>query len=157
MAKSSPLRRIFLAEDNAADVMLVEEALKRHSIPCSLTAYPNAQAAILAAQRCGVEGYPVPDLILVDLNLPWGHGCDVLEAAAKNPALGPVRKAILSSFVGSPRDVERARGLGATSFIMKPATLERFLDDVGRQIANLLEMVDEAPPNPSGATGAASS
>ena len=81
------MRRIFLAEDNAADVLLVREALKRHSVSCELAVYPNAQAAILAAERCGLDGYPTPDLILVDLNLPWGHGCDVLEAAAKNPAI----------------------------------------------------------------------
>jgi CheY-like chemotaxis protein len=144
MAKSSQLRRIFLAEDNAADVVLVREALKRHSVSFELTAYPNAQAAILAAERCGVDGHPAPDLMLVDLNLPWGHGCDVLEAAAKNPALNSVRKAILSSFVGSPGDVERARRLGATAFIMKPANLEEFLEDVGRQIAHLLESSDAA-------------
>lgn len=136
--------RIFLAEDNAADVLLVREALKRHCLGCELTAYPNAQAAILAAERFGQDGYPAPDLILVDLNLPWGHGCDVLEAAAKNPALHLVRKAVLSSFVGSPTDVERARTLGATAFIMKPANLEQFLDDVGRQIARLLESSDAA-------------
>jgi CheY-like chemotaxis protein len=144
MAKSNQVRRIFLAEDNAADVILVREALERHSLSHELTVYPNAQAAILAAERCGMEGYPTPDLILVDFNLPWGHGCDVLEAAARNPALHSVRKAILSSFVGSPSDVERARMLGATGFIMKPANLEEFLDSVGRQIAHLLESSDAA-------------
>ena len=144
MAKSNQIRRIFLAEDNVADVVLVREALDRHSIRYELTSYPDAQAAILAAERCGVEGHPAPDLILVDLNLPWGHGCDVLEAAAKNPALNSVRKAILSSFVGSPGDVERARRLGATSFIMKPANLEESLEDVGRQIAQLLESSEAA-------------
>lgn len=157
MAKSNPVHRIFLAEDNAADVVLVREALERQSLTCSLTAYPDAQTAILAAERCGTSGHPVPDLMLLDLNLPWGHGCDVLEAAARNPALRAVRKAILSSFVGSPRDVERARGLGATSFIMKPSNLERFLDDVGKQIANLLETVDEAPSDSPDAADAASS
>jgi CheY-like chemotaxis protein len=156
MAKSGQLLRIFLAEDNAADVMLVKEALRRHSVECHLSAYPNAQAAILAAERCGTDGYPIPDLILLDLNLPWGHGCDVLEAAAKNPGLRSVPKAILSSFLGSPDEVERARKLGATSFIVKPATLERFLDDVGRQIANLLENADE-PPSDSRGAGAGSS
>jgi CheY-like chemotaxis protein len=144
MAKSSQIHRIFLAEDNVADVVLVREALERHSLNCEVTAYPNAQAAILAAERCGSDGYPAPDLILVDLNLPWGHGCDVLEAAARNPALHSVRKGILSSFVGSPHDVERARSLGATGFIVKPANLEEFLEDVGRQIAHLLGASDAA-------------
>jgi CheY-like chemotaxis protein len=144
MVKSSQVFRIFLAEDNAADVVLVREALDRHSISYELMAYPNAQAAMLAAERCGSDGHPVPNLMLVDLNLPWGHGCNVLEAASKNPALNSVRKAILSSFVGSPSDVETARRLGATSFIMKPANLEEFLEDVGRQIAHLLESSEAA-------------
>jgi CheY-like chemotaxis protein len=123
--------------------MLVKEALGRRSIECQLSVYPNAQLAILAAERCGLDGNPLPDLILLDLNLPWGHGLDVLQAAAKNPALRPVPKAIVSSFVGSSSDIEKARSLGATAFIAKPANLEQFLDYVGTEIGKLLSAQGE--------------
>ena len=43
MAKPNLIRRIFLAEDNVADVVLVREALEQQSLNCELTAYPNAQ------------------------------------------------------------------------------------------------------------------
>jgi len=151
MEKKRP-HRILFAEDNAGDVMLVEEALKRRSIQCQVTVYPDAQIAILAAQRCGVDGRAVPDLMLLDLNLPWGHGCDVLEAAARNPALNSVRKVILSSFLGPSGDSERARRWGATRFIVKPSSFERFLEDVGQQLADLLEPPDGSQGLASGVT-----
>ena len=136
MKKPDRIVRIFLAEDNATDVMLVEEALKRRNITCQLAVYPNARAAITAAELCGVNS-PIPDLILLDLNLPSGQGCDVLLAAASNPQLASVPKAILSSFMG-PAEVHRAQELGASGFIMKPVDREDFVVNVGAQIVDLL-------------------
>ena len=130
---------IFLAEDNAADVRLVEEALRRRNIPCIMAVYRDAQSAIVAVENYGTDSRPIPDLMLLDLNLPWGHGCDVLQAAAANPLLAAVPKAILSSFIGSPDEVERARSLGASSFILKPANFDQFMNDVGEDIKTLLE------------------
>ena len=130
---------IFLAEDNAADVGLVEEALKRRGVSYTLTVYRDAQAAILAVEKCGTDSRPIPDLVLLDLNLPWGTGCDVLKAAASNPLLADVPKAILSSFIGSPGEMERARSLGASALIMKPANFDEFISEVGTQVAYLLQ------------------
>lgn len=141
---------IFLAEDNAADVGLVEEALKRHGIEYRLAVYRDAQAAILAVEKCGSGSRPVPDLVLLDLNLPWGTGCDVLSAAALNPVLADVPKAILSSFIGSTEEVDRARRLGASTFILKPANFEQFINEVGTQVALLLESGQRAASSGGG-------
>lgn len=87
--------RIFLAEDNAADVMLIKEALKRQSLVCEIDVFSNAEEAVRAARDCGVHSSLIPDLILLDFNLPRGDGRDVLAAAAENPALRDVPKAML--------------------------------------------------------------
>ena len=132
-------KHIFLAEDSMADVRLIEEALRRKSVDYRLEHYTTAEEAIEAASRSGSEDHPVPDLILLDYNLPRGHGCDILAAAAANPKLAAVPKAIVSSFL-RPDEKERAMTLGASCFIAKPATLGEFLRDVGTRVTELLQI-----------------
>src|SRR5579862_3850716 len=79
--------RVFLAEDNAADVWLVEEALRRQSIDFCLDVYSTAEDAVNAALACGKGDALVPDVMLVDFNLPRGDGLEILAAAASNPNL----------------------------------------------------------------------
>jgi CheY-like chemotaxis protein len=129
--------RIFLAEDNLADVLLIEESLKRRSVAYELDHYATAEQAIDGVRSCGSEGHPVPDLIILDYNLPRGNGCEILAVAAKNPRLADVPKAILSSSL-RPAEIQEARQLGAIRFITKPAALEDFFKEVGTAVAELL-------------------
>jgi two-component system, chemotaxis family, response regulator Rcp1 len=129
--------RIFLAEDNAADVWLIEEALRRKSVRFEIDNYTTAAEAIEAVTRCGLEGAPVPDLILLDYNLPSGHGADILAAAAQNPYVAHVPKAIVTSFL-QPGETNHVIELGAACVITKPAGLEEFMREVGGQIEALL-------------------
>src|SRR4051812_38204102 len=99
--------RILVAEDNVADVWLIEESLRRQSIDYELDRYVTAEDAIAAVKQCGRDGNHVPDLLLLDYNLPGGRGVDILVAAASNPILGNVPKAILSSFLSS-REMQEA-------------------------------------------------
>jgi chemotaxis family two-component system response regulator Rcp1 len=135
--------RILLAEDSPADVWLITEALKRQSLVFAIDHYSTAEQAIAAVLGCGRNGFPVPDLILLDYNLPQGHGGDILAAAAGNPHLSKVPKAILTSWL-RPVDADRSRQLGATCLITKPATLEDFLELVGTRVARLLKRADVA-------------
>lgn len=130
--------RIFLAEDNICDVMLIEEALNRHGISCTLEHYATAEEAILALAGCGSKGgSPVPDLILLDYNVLGGHGCEILACAAGNAQLEGVPKAIISSFL-RPAEMEQARRLGASGFLTKPANLDEFVKEVGSKVTDLL-------------------
>ena len=135
--------RILLAEDNPADVWLIQEALKRQSLDYELENHVTAEAAVQAIEQCGARGAAMPDLILLDYNLPRGHGGEVLEAAAANPLLANIPKAILSSFM-QPQELERMMQLGACCFIAKPANLHDFLSIVGTKVSALLKRKDEA-------------
>jgi CheY-like chemotaxis protein len=138
--------RIFLAEDNLADVLLIEEALKRQVLTFELDHYSTAEQAVDAAHTCGAEGgCPIPDLMLLDYNLPRGHGGDILAAAATNPRLAGVPKAILSSSL-RPAEMQDARRLGAIRFITKPANLADFFKEVGTAVAELLKGARSATP-----------
>ena len=137
--------RIFLAEDNPADVLLIEEALKRQVLTFELDHYSTAEQAVDAAETCGTEGgCPIPDLMLLDYNLPRGHGGDILAAAAGNPLLAGVPKAILSSSL-RPAEMQEARRLGAVRFITKPANLADFFREVGTAVKELVRQQRAAP------------
>jgi len=130
--------RILLAEDNSADVWLIEEALRRQSLVFQLDHYLTAAGAVDAVKKCGVNGSPIPRLLLLDYNLPGGQGLEILAAAAANPNLIGVPKAILSSFL-RPSELEDAIRMGASCFIAKPASLTDFLRDVGATVVDLLK------------------
>jgi CheY-like chemotaxis protein len=69
--------RIMVVEDEAGDVYLLREALSDHRINYELTCFEDGDEAI-----CGLDAGFIPDLILVDLNLPRRDGFDVLRAIA---------------------------------------------------------------------------
>jgi CheY-like chemotaxis protein len=129
--------RILLAEDNKADVWLIEEALRRQSLVFHLDHHLTAAEAIDAVAKCGVGCLPIPNLLLLDYNLPGGQGLEILAAAAANPNLAGVPKAILSSFL-RPNELDDALRMGASCFIPKPASLAEFLRDVGTKVVDLL-------------------
>lgn len=129
---------IFLAEDNSADVWLIEEALNREHLNYELLHYTTAEDAAEGAAACGTGGAPVPDVMLLDFNLPRGDGRDVLAAAALNPHLARVPKVIISSFL-RPEEMQQALQLGALCFLAKPADFESFLSTVGGKIVELLQ------------------
>lgn len=130
--------RILLAEDNAADVWLIQEALRRQALECEIENYSTAAEAVTAIERCGFGDASIPDLILLDYNLPTGHGGEILEAASSNPFLAKVPKAILSSHL-QPQELERVLRLGASCFISKPASLHEFVGVVGEKVNDLLK------------------
>jgi CheY-like chemotaxis protein len=129
--------RIFLAEDNMGDVLLIEEAIRRQSLECEIDHYATAEEAIDAIERCGNPGVPVPDLMLLDYNLPRGNGSDILAAASHNPNLAVVPKVIVTSFLQA-QELAQALELGASGLITKPVHFESFMNDVGAKIAELL-------------------
>jgi len=131
--------RIFLAEDNLGDVFLIEEALRRQSLVCDIDHYATAEEAIEAAERCGNAGAPVPDLMMLDYNLPRGNGSDILAAAGRNNKLAAVPKVIVTSFLQAD-ELARAIELGASCLITKPVDFEAFMRDVGAKIVEMLKV-----------------
>jgi CheY-like chemotaxis protein len=134
--KSGP-HRILLIEDNPGDVRLIQESLRMHEVEYSLTHLEKADDAIRAVSGYSNDGQELPDLILLDYNLPRGDAGDVLAAVSQNPALAGIPKAVVTSSL-APKDRAEALRLGADCFINKPADLDGFLNEVGGTIAALL-------------------
>ncbi len=128
---------ILLVEDNPGDVRLIEESLRMHALDYRIHHYETADKAIRALSGCGNDGAQIPDLILLDYNVPRGNARDILAAASMNPVLADIPKAVVTSSL-APKDREQAFELGAHCFIHKPQDLDSFLAEVGSKIVELL-------------------
>lgn len=116
--------RIFIAEDNRADVHLVEMALRERGVPFSLRWVADGEQAIEAAGEFG-RSQQVPDIALLDLNLPREEGDHVLAVLRRNPCCKKLPIIVMTSS-DSPRDRDTAEQFGA-AFFSKPSTLSQFL------------------------------
>ena len=130
-------KRVLVVEDNPADVHLLEEALQHHQIPYELSRYSDGEKAVRALVR---DDCAVPDLILIDLNLPRREGFDVLRAVRNNPTLVGVPVGIFTSSAAA-QDRHRAELLQPDQYIYKPMTYPEFIDKVGSAIVRMLAKV----------------
>lgn len=110
---------VLLVEDSVADVELSREALAETGHPTRLHTVPSGEEAIELLERAVETGEGMPDLVLLDLNLPGLDGHRVLRWIRQNEALCSVPVVILSSSSAS-RDVAQAYGAGASGYVMKP-------------------------------------
>ena len=127
--------RIFMVEDDAGDVYLLEKTLQNRHLHYELIRYIDGEQAIRAPQQ---EDSVIPDLILVDLNLPRREGFDVLQTIRSKPSMVGVPVGVLTSS-DAAKDRHRVALTGrGERYIHKPPMLEEFLDQVGQAIEEKL-------------------
>jgi CheY-like chemotaxis protein len=134
--KNKPAVRIVLVEDNAGDVYLLEKSLQHRNIVYELIRYEDGEQALRALSG-DLAPHLIPDLILVDLNLPRREGFDVLTAVRKTPRLVGVPVGVLTSS-DTAKDRHRTALIGIERYIHKAPTLEEFIDEVGAAVEELL-------------------
>ena len=138
--------RIWIAEDNPADVYLIEEALRRHKFAYRLTTADNGEDMlnmIARLDRDPAEG--CPDLFLIDLNLPRRSGDEILARLRQSSRCSLVPAIVITSS-DSPQDRARVRDLGASYYFRKPADLEKFMA-IGGIVRTFLEKQTHGVPS----------
>jgi len=127
--------RIFVVEDNLSDVLLIQEAVNTNGIEAKLQVIVEGEKAL--NELSAMAPSQVPNLIVVDLNLPRVSGLELLRAIRKNRKFDATPVIILTSSK-SPEDRVQAETLGASAYITKPMGLDEFLETVGGTIRRLL-------------------
>lgn len=118
---------ILLVEDNPGDVRLTEEALKEGHVMVNLTVAADGVQAMEILKREGAyHEKPLPDLILLDLNLPRKNGREVLLEIKADPELRRIPVIIMTTSKAE-QDIFRAYNLNANCYITKPVDLDEFL------------------------------
>jgi CheY-like chemotaxis protein len=118
---------ILLVDDSEDDLMLMRDAFKQAKCDHPLQGVCNGEEAIAYLTGEGPysdrDKFPLPIVMLLDLNMPRKNGYDVLVWVRAQPALKYLPIFILTASARS-EDVERAFYLGTTSYLVKPSNLE---------------------------------
>lgn len=146
---------ILLAEDNPADVYLLREALSLEGREIQLIVMSDGEQALNYVTRRGrYQNAAIPDLVVLDLNLPKSDGSDVLRCIRETVDYQGVPVVVLTSS-DSPRDRKIIESLGADRFITKPSELDAFLS-LGRTLVAFIGPAESGaslgPANPARAS-----
>jgi DNA-binding response OmpR family regulator len=129
--------RVLVIEDNSSDVFLLQRAMNQQNFLFELTHLADGGEALAFIRREGAYAdAPIPDLILVDLNLSKYNGEDILREIHETKHLARALVCAWSSSQ-SRRDRTRLMDLGVAQFVTKPAGLDQFLE-IGKLIKDLL-------------------
>jgi DNA-binding response OmpR family regulator len=122
------ITRILVIEDNVSDVFLLDRALKKQDFPFELIHLLDGGAALAFIHRhAPYAEAPVPDLILMDLNLSKYTGEEILREIRAAKHLEGVPVCAWSSSQ-SWRDKSLLINLGVERFVTKPSGLDQFME-----------------------------
>ena len=113
-------RTLLYVEDNPANLALVERLVARRGDLRLVTAIDGFMGIQMA------RGY-LPDLVLMDINLPGLSGFEALKALQEEPTTAHIPVLALSANAMA-RDVEKGLAAGFFSYLTKPIKVDEFMD-----------------------------
>lgn len=118
---------ILLVEDNKHDVILTQQAFKQSRQDIQLHHVKNGLECMSFLRKEGsFKNVAMPDLILLDLNMPIMDGREVLEAISIDPTLNHLPVVILTTSEDE-KDIYKMYQLRCSSYIVKPVDFTQFL------------------------------
>jgi PAS domain S-box-containing protein len=120
------LKTVLYIEENLSNLRLTTRILARRPAIQLLSAEPGAHGLELAREH-------LPDLILLDLHLPDGHGQQMLAGLRADPRTADIPVVILSAD-GLPGKREQMLSAGARAFLAKPVQVRALLGVLDRFI-----------------------
>ena len=138
---------ILLVDDSKNDIFMLRRAFKKAEFNTLLQEVHNGDQAIAYLAGEGIYGdrdqYPLPAVMLLDLNMPMKNGFDVLSWVRAQPVFKRLSIIIVSASL-RPEDVERTFDLGASSYLVKPSSI----DDLAAMVRSLRDWtrINHFPP-----------
>jgi len=118
---------ILLAEDNPGDARLTVEGFKDAKVKNKITVVEDGIEALAYLRHEGpYANVALPDLILLDLNMPKKDGREVLAEIKADEKLKRI-PVLIFTVSSAERDILEAYNLQASAFITKPIDLDEFM------------------------------
>jgi len=118
---------ILMADDDPDDRMMADQAFKQYRLTNGVFFVEDGQELMDYLQHRGqyadANAFPLPDLILLDLNMPRKDGREALTEIKTDPILRRIPVVILTTSQAE-EDVLRSYDLGVNAYITKPATFQ---------------------------------
>ena len=142
---TAPLVQILIADDDQDDCMMTREAFRECCIANPLHFVHDGEELMNYLKRrppyVDEVRYPLPGLILLDLNMPRMDGREALLAIKGDSLLRSIPVVILSTS-SADEDILRSYAIGVNSFITKPASFSGLLEVVRNLGRYWLEIVE---------------
>lgn len=118
--------QILLIEDSPGDSWLIADILMSGPIPKKILTISEGARALRYLRGLGeFAGSVLPDLVLLDLNLPGTTGLEVLRQIKSDPALRTLTVIVLTTS-DATTDINAAYDLNANCYVVKPMDLNEF-------------------------------
>lgn len=126
----------YIIDDDPIFVYSLKKLIALRSYCDNVLSYPNGADALEALQNANQTGLLVPDIILLDINMPIMDGWEFLNEYAKfKPMLSkPITLFLLTSSIDD-RDIKRAKAIEAVNrYITKPVTMAKLVEIFGEPL-----------------------
>ena len=139
---------ILLVEDNPDDEALTLRALKKNNVANEVVVARDGVEALDylfgTGAHAGRDRGQMPQVVLLDLNLPRLDGLEVLKRIRSEPTTQIVPVVVLTSSK-EDRDLVESYRLGANSYVRKPVDFLEFVE-AARQLGLYWLVLNEPPP-----------
>ncbi|MFN3664967.1 MAG: response regulator [Sediminibacterium sp.] len=138
---------ILLVEDNEGDIRLTIEAFKEAKIRNLIKVVRDGEEALHYLRREGkFSEVQLPDIILLDINLPKIDGKEVLNAIKNDPILRVIPVIMLTTS-SADSDIQESYANHANCYVLKPVDLNKFMDVI-RSIEEYWISIVKLPAKP---------
>jgi len=139
---------ILLVEDNKGDIGLITEFFSDAKVITNIHIAEDGEEAIhFLCDKDQFLGSSLPDIIILDWNLPKKDGSEVLKEIKENNNLKNIPVIILTTS-SAEKDLIRAYNLHANAYIVKPLDFEEFMKII-KSIADFWFKAVTLPPKHS--------
>jgi CheY-like chemotaxis protein len=128
MINRSEISEILLVEDNAGDIYMFENALKISGFKFNLIKIKNGDDVLPYLKRNDIS---LPDIIILDLNLPGKNGKEILSDIKNDERLDLI-PVIIFTTSNAEYDIQTSYKLKANCFIKKPISVTEYIAAVSR-------------------------
>ena len=119
---------ILLVEDNAGDIVLTTDALKEGKVSNHVNVVTDGEEAMVYLKQQGKYAHRImPDIILLDLNLPKKDGRQVLHEIKQDTMLRRIPVVVLTTSAAD-EDIINAYDNYVNCYIRKPVDLDNFME-----------------------------
>lgn len=124
MYRKAPKMTVLIVDDDADDRMFLEQALRQIGYTQHIEFLEDGEELMDYLTRPDSD---LPNLVILDLNMPRKNGLQALQEIKANPQLRRLPVVVLTTS-SADEDVSRSYDLGGNSFITKPFNFNRLVE-----------------------------